>query len=191
MNSNHPDEELSSYVSGELNDVERRNVEEHLRGCSICTQKVSELRQLNEVLGEADVLEPTPFFTKRVMARVDEERKIIAFRSRRTIAWLAIAASIVFAVFLLSVRKETTPPPGIAHRRPAVHATSNQSHSTGTQSSAVPVQPNQSAHGNEANEDPELIANLDALENWDVIQNYDNLEYLEAAVVASGEGKTE
>src|SRR5438046_2765576 len=128
MNFTHAEEELSSYVSGELSEAERSEIEEHLRNCSECSQKVEEIRHLNGVLSEADVLEPSPFFMKRLLARVDDERKIIAFRSRRTILWLAVAASIVFVVFLLSIQKETTPPAPISHWKPPVHATGSQTH---------------------------------------------------------------
>jgi len=188
MNFKHPEEDLSSYVSGELSEAERNQIEEHLRSCAECAEKVAEIRHLNEVLSEADVLEPSPYFTKRVLAGVDEEKKIIAFRSRRTILWLAAAASIVFVVFLLSIQKETNPPAPISHWKPPAHSTGSPVPPVTT----VPSQSTQtSAQSATTTEDPELIANLDALENWDVIQNYDNLEYLEAAVVAGNEEKSE
>jgi len=190
MNFKHPEEELSSYVSGELNDSEGKRIEDHLQNCTECAEKVEEMRHLHEVLSEADVLEPSPYFTKRVLARVDDERKIIAFRSRRTIFWLAAAASIVFVVFLLSIQKETTPRAPSSHWKPPLHSAPGQ-----TKSVVVPPshqEPVTEHIQKEAtSEDPELIANLDAFENWDVIQNYENLEYLEAAVVAGNEEKSE
>ena len=188
MNFKHPEEELSSYVSGELNDAERNQIEEHLRNCAECTEKVEEIRHLNEVLNEADSLEPSPFFTRRLLARVDDERKIIAFRSRRTIWWLAAAASIVFVVFLLSIQKETTPIAPISHWKPPAHTTGGQTRRVVNVASPLPQT---SPQNGTTGEDPELIANLDAFENWDVIQNYENLEYLEAAVIAGNEGKSE
>ena len=184
MNSRHLEDELSSYVSGELDADETRRVEEHLRECAACSEKVTAFRQLNEVLNEANALDPSPFFTKRVMASVEEEKKIVAFRSRRTIAWLSIAASIVFAVFLISVRKETVPvPPPISHWHPNAH--------TQPETVAPTVKEKEPAQQPISKEDADLIANLDVLENMDVIQNYDNLEYLEAAVIANVEEKTE
>lgn len=186
MDSKHLDEELSSYLAGELNEKESENVRAHLSGCAVCTEKLKQLEQLNVLLSESSGLTPSSGFAKAVLNKIDEERRIVAFRSRRTIVWLAAAAAIVFAVLLLSIQKENQPHLApVAHWKPKVHAPAPK-----PTPPVAPKTPSEPAN-QVSPEDAGLIANLDILENMDVIDNYDNLEYLEAALVAGDEEKSE
>jgi hypothetical protein len=184
MDSKHIEEELSSYLSGELSASETEAVEKHLADCALCSDQLKALEQLNGLLSDADEIQPTARFAREVLGRVDEERRVVAFRSRRTIVWLAAAAAIAFVVLLLSIQKETQPPSSISHWKPKIESPAPP---------PVPNTPPANKVGADkvSPEDAELIAHLDALENMDLIENYDNLEYMEAALLAGEQGKEE
>ena len=179
MDSKHMEEELSSYLSGELSPPEAEAVEKHLSDCALCTDRLKALEQLNGLLAGTDEIEPSATFSGNVLRKLDEERRVVAFRSRRTIVWLAAAAAIVFVVLLLSIQKETRPAAPISHGKPKIELP------------APPPIRNAPSSNDVSARDAELVANLDALENMDLLDNYDNLENMEAALVAGAEGNRE
>src|SRR5581483_12078643 len=70
-------------------------VEEHLRGCPECAQKLTEFRQTMSLLDEWQAPEPSPYFDTRLRARLREEAE--AKHPSRWLAWVrrpAIAASV-------------------------------------------------------------------------------------------------
>ena len=178
MNSPHLEEDLSAYLAGELSSAEKERAERHLAECPECSQKLEQLRGLNHFLAQAEPLQPSNRFLHRVMARVEEDRRLIAFRSRRTIAWLALAASIAFLVFVLGLENNVQPPPGVARWNPKKVETPQ-----GTPSKTAGSAQTERMSAEEA----ELIANLDVLENMDLIQDYDSVENLEVALLGNEE----
>ena len=49
---------LTGYVDGELNEEDRRRVEEHLHGCSTCTAELAGFRRLNDLVSHIKIREP-------------------------------------------------------------------------------------------------------------------------------------
>lgn len=170
----HPVEELSAYLSGELDFPERIGVEEHLSECGDCRRELNRLRNLNEVLSGTKTLDPSSAFLAGILKRLDQPQVII-FSRRKIVSVAAIAAAITFVVISFSHQNEVHPPPGIVHTiiRP--------------QSSALlrPTTPPPVTQLSE--QDVELIADLDLLESMDVIQNYDSVENIEYAMVGDSE----
>ncbi len=171
----HLGENLSAYVSDELDESERKTVEEHVAVCAGCMEALRRLQKLDAWMAEAIELEPAPDFVERVLIRVEKERRVIAFRVKRSIAALAAAAAIVFFAFLLSMRNE--PPPLV--KKPAVVEQPEGTPPGASPRDSVPAQP-----ANPDDTDVELIAHLDELENMEVIREFENLESLELALIA-------
>lgn len=180
MSASHLEEKLSAYLAGELEASEEKLAESHLRGCPECAAQLERLRQLDGMLDQLQAVEPSSDFLQRIRQQVGVDKRLIIFRSRRTVAWLALAASIIFAVFILNLKKEVQPPPPpITHWKPKTETTRPDS----AQSVPPPEQLTP--------EEVELIAHLEVLEEIDLIENYDSLENLELALIAPSEENLE
>jgi anti-sigma factor RsiW len=82
----HPTEKLSEYIDGELDAVERGNVERHLAGCSQCARLVEDLRAVVEAAQAVEDVPPAadlwPGIAERLEPRQDASR-VVAFDARR------------------------------------------------------------------------------------------------------------
>jgi anti-sigma factor RsiW len=75
-------------------------VEEHLRGCTECAQKLNEFRQTMSLLDEWQAPEPSPYFDTRLQARLREE---MARPQWGWLGWLRKPALVVALTLLLGV----------------------------------------------------------------------------------------
>lgn len=181
----HPEENLTAYASGQLTGDEAQKVEQHLKACESCRKELHRLRQLDLLLSSVGDIEPSPRFMQGVWNRIQQDQKVIAFRSRRKLSWVALAAVIAFFVFVLAVNRWP-------HSPEVAHQTQPQQHKVAkpTPPAPLPQPQNQpSAPETVTPEDAELIANLDIIENMDVIQNYDDVENLDVALLNSSPEK--
>lgn len=64
---------LSAYLEGVLSASEKKLIEEHLVQCTHCNAVLSELKKTGDLLHGLEEVEPPPWFTQKVMARVREE----------------------------------------------------------------------------------------------------------------------
>lgn len=64
---------LSDYLDNAVSDRERREMEEHLTGCLRCREALVELKQVVTAIRDLPPVEPPPWLTTRIMARVREE----------------------------------------------------------------------------------------------------------------------
>lgn len=186
MSSPHLEENLSAYLAGELSESERQAAEAHLAECPKCKGELGALRELDAMLSHAGSLEPSAGFVSGVMRRIDDDRKVIVFRSKRAVAWMALAAAVAFFVFVIGYR-QTHQPSGIAHQPKAHQEKEVIARQEPPQQVVTPEQTPQQVPA----EDAELIANLDVVENMDVIENYDNIENLDVALLESTEEKAQ
>jgi anti-sigma factor RsiW len=102
--------QLEDYLSDELNSADRQGIAEHLRTCTACSEAVAFAKIGQQLLRKSSepAVEPSPFFTRRVMAviRVDEDRaaerssfwKPLEVLSLRA-AWTASAALILLVTY--------------------------------------------------------------------------------------------
>jgi len=162
----HLEEDLSAYLSNELDESQKKSVEAHLSSCRICTEKLQQLQNLESLTEQEVAIDPHPDFLKKVMTRVNQESRIIRFRSRRNVAIFIAAAVLAFFVFILSLKNpapvkhpvvQQVPKPAIIH--PPSHQTKEKS------------------------DDVELIAHLDELENMEVIRQFNDLDQFDAAMM--------
>ena len=66
---------LSSYLEGLLSSEEKKRVEEHLSSCVNCRAELAELKKAKDLLRNLDDVEPPPWLTAKIMARVREEKE--------------------------------------------------------------------------------------------------------------------
>lgn len=73
MKAEHVKDSLSAYLDGLLSEEERRQVEEHLAGCTECSGALDELTKTLSLLNDLEDVEPPAWFTQKVMSTVREE----------------------------------------------------------------------------------------------------------------------
>lgn len=66
---------LQAYLDTEVTAEEERMVEKHIRSCAPCRKKLVELAQIVNRIKESDRLTPRQEFTRRLMERLNEEKK--------------------------------------------------------------------------------------------------------------------
>jgi anti-sigma factor RsiW len=178
-------------LAGELSDSEAAAAERHLQECAACRAEMEQQRHLSDLLRDEESLNPSSRFADQVFDRVRLERRAIRFRKGTLLAALALAAVIVFVVFLLRVLSPVAPPSVRSRQTPPPHLPEPGATQQVVQPGPPQKEPPQAAQARPelSPEETELIANLDALEDMELLENYDNLQNLELAVIASnGEG---
>jgi hypothetical protein len=66
---------LSAYLEDALSPQEKTLIEEHLASCPQCSKSIESLKKTEKLVREMEEVEPPPWFTQRVMARVRGEAK--------------------------------------------------------------------------------------------------------------------
>ncbi len=108
---------LSGYLDGELDGGERKLVEEHLRGCPVCSEELRVLRGCVESIGSLEEVEPPADFLNRVHRRLEEKSglrsslgKIFTpFPLRIPLEAAAAAAVVILVVYLVRRTPESVP----------------------------------------------------------------------------------
>lgn len=97
----HPDEQLSGYVDGDLTAADRRQVEEHLASCDSCRQLASELEELASRAGRLPDRVPDhdlwPGISEELGA-AGESESFLRRRLRLSVPTLAAAALLIAAL---------------------------------------------------------------------------------------------
>jgi len=66
---------LQAYLDTEVTAEEERMVEKHIRGCVQCRRRLVELSQTINQIQRAGQLTPRQDFTKRLMERLEQEKR--------------------------------------------------------------------------------------------------------------------
>ena len=66
---------LSAYLEGMASPEDQELIDQHLASCRACSTALYELNRTGEVLKNLKEVEPPPWMTKKIMARVREEAK--------------------------------------------------------------------------------------------------------------------
>lgn len=107
-------ENLSAYVDGEISGEERDQVEAHLVACETCALALAELNAYLERIGKLEEVDPPPWLTRKVMARVQSEseekrgfyqRFFPQFLLARPIHALATVLILVISVYVFQAMK--------------------------------------------------------------------------------------
>ena len=90
----HPDELLSAHLDGELDDVERRRVADHVAECDRCRREMSELAEARALVRSLPLLELPLGLTETLGAAPKSTV------GRRAAAWIGAAAAVAAAAFI-------------------------------------------------------------------------------------------
>ncbi|MBN2148423.1 MAG: zf-HC2 domain-containing protein [Anaerolineales bacterium] len=105
--SEHVTQWLGSYLDGELQGSQLRQVEKHLEECPDCRGELEALRNLSAVLQEAPLPESLPTaerFAARVALRLPRQARPIAQRKALELGWwLAPVAMLCTWIFIQTV----------------------------------------------------------------------------------------
>lgn len=95
---------LSAYIENDMPSHERALIEEHLKSCPHCSKSLADLRKAIERVKSVEELEPPPYLTQKIMAKVKEE----AEQKKGILRWLLyplhiklpleIAATVTIAI---------------------------------------------------------------------------------------------
>lgn len=142
---------LVGYLDGRASAAERREAEAHLGECAACRTRVEEFRRLWGVLDELPAAEPSPAFDARLRQRIAAAPQPSLWN------WLAPAPRVAFAfaaMLLLAVWLSWQSP------RPAVESLRAEQRSE---------------------QEFSMIRDLQVLEDFDVLMNFEALEALPVA----------
>ncbi|HXW61416.1 MAG TPA: zf-HC2 domain-containing protein [Candidatus Acidoferrales bacterium] len=95
MNCEKLTQELITYLDGRMHEVERRETEEHLRGCATCRERAEQFRRVWTAMDEVPVIDPSFGFDARVRQRVAAEP------GRNWFGWFVPQARLAFSAVLL------------------------------------------------------------------------------------------
>lgn len=90
----HPEEELSAYLDGHLDEAARSGVEAHLDACEACRALLADLRATKAALAALPRIEP-----RRSFALTPEHARPAAVPARRHVA-LSFAPAVALTVFV-------------------------------------------------------------------------------------------
>lgn len=66
---------LSAYLEGIVSSEEKRFIEEHLLSCQPCSSVLRELKRASELVRDLQEVEPPPWMTQKVLARIRREQE--------------------------------------------------------------------------------------------------------------------
>jgi hypothetical protein len=106
---------LPAYQEGLLSGQDQKDLDDHLRSCASCRLALQDLNRTRDLLGRLQAVDPPPWYTRKVMARVREEaegrrslfRKL--FYPFHIKIPLEAVASILVVVLAVYVFKATEP----------------------------------------------------------------------------------
>ncbi len=77
MGCNDVREKFSPYLEGNASAEEKKTIEEHCLSCKLCRSILEDLRKAKELVRNLEEVEPPPWLTKKIMAKVlvEGERK--------------------------------------------------------------------------------------------------------------------
>lgn len=93
---------LDAYHDGELETVERSKVEEHLKNCQPCTDKLSAIRTVASSLKSMPRLEPSRDIVGEM--QFEEKSNVVPFARRNKFALVTAAAAAVALVFAFNFK---------------------------------------------------------------------------------------
>ena len=155
MNCERIEASLLAVVDGRAAREDRERVAEHIATCPACSQRIEAMRQAWVALDRLPAVEPSAGFDARLRARMAEQQARAIW-----LGWLPAhrrLLALAAALLLVAVAWISL--------RPAMHH-------------AAPANP-------ENQEDFAVVKNLPALENYDVISNFDALSALPGAQEAA------
>lgn len=194
----HIEEDLSAYISGDMNAARKGEVEAHLKECESCARELFRLQEFDKLIVSVQEWNPSRDFKKRVVNSV--RQKSAATRKNRWLMWLAAAAVVAIMALILKPEPAVKPSAGVDKKIPVAKpiepkgtiGLAKKQKSNEVMPAAKEIRPEISqTQESLSSEEAQLIANLDALENMDLIVNYEDVDHLETALIAEDEDNSQ
>jgi len=67
---------LSAYIDGELSPVEKKQLESHIRGCTVCSAKYERLKLTDNLFTTNKSVSTSPFFETRLLERLPKDAPV-------------------------------------------------------------------------------------------------------------------
>lgn len=169
MSCNEFREQISAYVDGELDLLERRRVEEHILACPGCLREFDEFRRVRNLVSAIPRIRPPAGMPRQIMGHV-QRHAAGPRRALRVSPWLVRAAAAVVAVIAVALvasyvripappRHATTPPTQALPPSPApAPAPAGAPERTRVIIDHFPQQHPVLAEGNVATQQPDTVA---------------------------------
>jgi predicted anti-sigma-YlaC factor YlaD len=65
---------LDEYIKGRLDSAVTEEIKLHLEGCSRCSEELTEIIELNDLLGMDEIINPDPCFSRDIMDIIEKDR---------------------------------------------------------------------------------------------------------------------
>lgn len=110
---------LSAYIEGDLWPTQVQKMDEHLRNCAACREKIADIRLITQVSGELEKLEPGPFFANRVLCEVaaQKQKKGLLQGWRPKLALSAASFVVAAMVTFMNMSPSLTSAPMMANQQ--------------------------------------------------------------------------
>jgi anti-sigma factor RsiW len=97
------EDELYSYLDGEVDEQSRLEIEAHLKDCTTCAKVIGDWQPLQSILSSSAKVEHSERFTANVMAKIQPkaERQEIANWKELLLSWLSPAVQLTATILLL------------------------------------------------------------------------------------------
>ena len=105
-NKHLTEEELIFFLDNELDNKERKIVEEHIKECSICQNKLNEIKAIEESLKSPVLLEPPPNLVSNIMERlmVRKGMRVEELFISLFVAFSSISAILVYLIYTKGIK---------------------------------------------------------------------------------------
>lgn len=137
--SDHPDDRLSAYLDGELDDVERAAVDEHVATCPACRAELDGERAVRSLLRALPPVDPPPGFYERLLA-VGFDVGPSARSHRRRFGWANVAATAAAWVAFMGIAGSGTVTPSPVAAADVIGTTAAQAMSLAAPPAPMPPQ---------------------------------------------------
>ncbi|MCD6160917.1 MAG: zf-HC2 domain-containing protein [candidate division Zixibacteria bacterium] len=115
MNCRKASRLLSAYIEGGLSPKETDGFEAHLKACSVCRQKLADIKAIIQTAGKLEQVTPGPHFTSRLMCAINQQNNIglawHKWRYRLSLSGAAFVVAASFTFYLISPGVSTLPVP--------------------------------------------------------------------------------
>jgi anti-sigma factor RsiW len=113
MNCKEVNNNMLSFLEGNLNQEKESKMKMHLSGCSTCEKNLAKVKSIYQIIDEdKDSVEPNPFLATKVWEKVQSQKTSIEVPiiplKRATIIYIA-AAGIAFGIVIGSLLNTTLP----------------------------------------------------------------------------------
>jgi anti-sigma factor RsiW len=111
MNCRKVSRRLSAYIEGDLSPRETNGLEEHLKTCSLCRRKLSDIRLISQTATQLEQKIPGPYFNSRLMCAINSQKSstlvLKSWRHKLTLSGAAFVLAACLTFLLINPQSST------------------------------------------------------------------------------------